>query len=74
MHYSLLDWNPFFPVGWHISQIFTKLFGKVASGSLSCLEEFCANLRNVSTNRKRGIALRCLENSLANSKALVSNR
>ncbi len=53
MHYSLLNLNPFFPVGWHISQIFTKPSGNVASGCLSHFKEFGANLRNVSTDRKR---------------------
>ncbi len=50
---------------------FTKLFRKAASGSLLV---FCANLRNVSTNRKWGIALCCLKKMLANSQDFSVNR
>jgi hypothetical protein len=32
-------------------------------------KEFCANPRNTSTNRMRGIALSCLQKSFVNSKA-----
>jgi hypothetical protein len=32
-------------------------------------KEFCANPKNVSTNRKRAIALSCLQKSFVNSKA-----
>jgi hypothetical protein len=32
-------------------------------------KEFCANLRNVSTNRKRATALSCHQKSFVNSKA-----
>jgi hypothetical protein len=32
-------------------------------------KEFCANLKNLSANRKRGTALCCLRKSFLNSKA-----
>ncbi len=31
MHYSLLNFNPFLPIGHHIPRIFTKLFWKAAN-------------------------------------------
>jgi hypothetical protein len=37
-------------------------------------EEFCANQKNVATNRKRGISLCCLQKSLANSKGFGVKR
>jgi hypothetical protein len=37
-------------------------------------KELCANPRNVSTNRKRAIALSCLQKSFVNSKAFGVKR
>ncbi len=37
-------------------------------------KELCANLRNTSTNRMRGIVLSCLEKSFVHSKAFVVKR
>jgi hypothetical protein len=37
-------------------------------------KEFCANQRNVSTNRMRGISLFCLQKSSENSKAFGVKR
>jgi hypothetical protein len=37
-------------------------------------KELCANPKNTSINRMRGIALSCLQKSFANSKALGAKR
>ncbi len=31
MYYSLMNFNPFLPIGWYISRIFAKLFWKAAN-------------------------------------------
>jgi hypothetical protein len=41
--YSLFNFNPFLPIGWPISKIFTKLFRKAVSG---CLPLFIRGLLN----------------------------
>jgi hypothetical protein len=46
-----------------------KSFEKRQVAAFHSSKEFCANLRNVSTNRKRAIALSCLQKSFVNSKA-----
>ncbi len=60
MHYSLF--YSFLPIG---------SFERRQITGCRFSEEFCANPRNISTNKKRGIALCCLQNSFVNSKLLV---
>ncbi len=50
MHYFVLNFNIFLPIG------------------------SCANLKNVSTSRKRAIALSCLQKSFVNAKAFGVKR
>jgi hypothetical protein len=69
IHYSLLNFNSLFLIGKYISRIFTKLFEKRHIAACRFSKEFCANPRNISTNRMRGIALSCLQKSFVNSKA-----
>jgi hypothetical protein len=37
-------------------------------------EDFCINLRNASTNRKRGISLSCFKRDFSNSKVFSVKR
>jgi hypothetical protein len=54
---------------------FYKTFFEKRQVALSCFsKEFCVNLRKALTNRKRGIALFCLQNSFLNSKAFSVKR
>jgi hypothetical protein len=62
MQYSLLKLNSFLPIG---------SFEKRQITACRFSEEFCANPRNISTNKKRGIALCCLQKSFVISKLLV---
>jgi hypothetical protein len=74
MHYFILNFNPSLPIGWNISQILQNLFEKRQVASSCFSKEFCVNLRKALTNRKRGIALFCLQNSFLNSKAFGVKR
>jgi hypothetical protein len=58
--------NPFFPIGCHLSRIYTKEFGKAANGCLQ-LSRVCVNPKNMSPNKKRRVELYSLQNSLAKS-------
>jgi hypothetical protein len=51
MHYSLLYFNPLFPAGQNNAWTGTK------NKQFPAFKEFHANLKNVTTNRKKGIAL-----------------
>jgi hypothetical protein len=65
-----LNFNQFLPVGGHISWIFTRFsLGKWQFTACPFQKEFSSNPRNVSTNRKKGITLCCLQNSLENYKS-----
>jgi hypothetical protein len=56
------------------SQFFQNLFDKRQVPSSRFLKEFCVNLKRAFSNRKRGIALFCLQKSCINSKAFGVKR
>jgi hypothetical protein len=71
MHYSVLNFNLFLPIGSYFSRIFANSFDKRQVAACRSLKEFCANPKNASLNRKRSISLFSLQKSFVNSKAFV---
>jgi hypothetical protein len=69
MHYSVMTFNLFFLLDHTFLDFAQNSFEKRQLAACCSSKEFCSNLRNVSTNRKRAIALSCLQKSLVNSKA-----
>jgi hypothetical protein len=51
------------------SFLLVNTFQGFSHNSCRFSKELCANLRNTSTNRMRGIALSCFQKSFVNSKA-----
>jgi hypothetical protein len=61
-----LEFNPFLPIDRHIPGFLQNSFEKCQVTACRFSKEFCENSINVSTNRKRGISLCCLQNSFVN--------
>jgi hypothetical protein len=68
-HYSLLNFKPFFLLVNTLPRFSQNCVEKWQVDACCSSKEFCANPRNVSTNRKTAIALFCLQNSFVYSKA-----
>jgi hypothetical protein len=69
MHYSILNFDPSFPIGGSFPKFLQNLFEKRQVALSRFSKRFCVNPRKALTNRKRGIALFCLQQSFVNSKA-----
>ncbi len=54
IHKSVFNFNPFLPIGWHISRICKKSFEKLQAAAYHFSKEVCENSGIVSTNRKTG--------------------
>jgi hypothetical protein len=63
------EFQSLLPNGWHISQIFTKVFWKVPSGGLPLFESFVYTRDTVCVNQQQdGTTFCCLLKILTNSK------
>jgi hypothetical protein len=70
-HYSLLNFNPFLSIGRQLSGFSQNSFEKRQVVTCCCSKEFCANQRNVSTNRLREFYCAVFKRVLQIQKHLV---
>ncbi len=66
--------KPLFLLAWTFSKFLQNLFEKRQVAPSRFSKEFCVNPRKALTNKKRGIALFCLQKSLVNPKAFGVKR